>query len=371
MEINIIEKKIMKNYIKAKDNINDSSKLFKYVLKTLQLINESEKEKYQYLDISYLEKINNFCLEKLEKVFDNALKFSKKNKIDAEINHNIFNIINEGNINSFSETDNNCNFKIYNKEGLTPLHRCITLGDTTILKEILKRGENIDMVNQKGNTLLEFACLQNDPNLISFILNHGGDMKKHLYFRDNFKLKLNINDIDSAIIIKECILESTKKIKKTKFPIEFLLEYIDADLEIGISDIKFFQFLEILRYSLGNLKEESQETIINIWKEELEYDLNNKLGCPSNYFEIILMNLVPFIDFPFNISNRNVLTLELLNSIKNLLKKNKYQLDENFNIKLIDYIWEEYQNIIQVDYLGIILNTILTKIKSKLKVSFN
>lgn len=371
MEINILEKKIIKNYIKAKDNINDSSKLFKYVLKTLQLINESEIEKYQHLDNSYLKIINNFCLEKLEKVFDKALEFSKKNKIDTEINQHIFNIINEGNINSFSETDNDCNFKIFNKEGLTPLHRCISLGDTTILKEILKRGENIDVVNQKGNTLLEFACLQNDPNLISFILNHGGDMKKHLYFRENFKLKLNINDIDSAIIIKECILESTKKIKKTKFPIEFLLEYVDADLEIGISDIKFFQFLEVLRYSLGNLKEESQETIINIWKEELEYDLSNKLGCPSNYLEIILINLVPFIDFPFNVSNRNVLTLELLNSIKNLLKKNKYQLDENFNIKLIDYIWKEYQNIIQVDYLGIILNTILTKIKSKLKVSFN
>ena len=35
-----------------------------------------------------------------------------------------------------------------------------------MMKELLKKGGEIDLVNKNGNALLEYACLQKDPNFI-------------------------------------------------------------------------------------------------------------------------------------------------------------------------------------------------------------
>ena len=78
---------------------------------------------------------------------------------------------------------------------------------------------------------------------------------------------------------------------------------------------------------------------------------------------IILLNLVPFIDYPFNISNRNVVTFEIIQLVKYINIKNNYLIDINFNKILINKIWSDYENVLPYDYLGIILSNIFSKIK--------
>ena len=353
-----LEKNVIKYYMKAKEHSSNREKYYNYLVKTLKYIKNIDSSKLELLESRYLNKIKKYCNQNIEKYFsESMIKFNKK----ADVK--VFDYINQGDINSINDTENIYNYQIYDDEGLTPLHRCINLGDTSILKEFLKRGESIDTVNKNGNTLLEYACLQNDPNLITFILGHGGDMKKHLFFREKFKLKLNLDDIDLAILIKLCLKNGNKH--KLEEDIDFLMDFIDADYEIGIADIKFCQFLEFLKATLSKLSKESINSIIEIWKEELIYTLENKLGCPENHFELILINLVPFINYPFNLSNRNYLTREVINLVKKLGIENNFQIDNDIAIKLIDIIWVDYKDILPVDYLGIILNNILIKLKVK------
>ena len=352
------EKNIIKYYLKIKENLNKKDINFKYLKKLNLLFSQINfNSDLNHINREQIIYIKNFCDTLMDEFISSSLNF-KINKVSNKI----FELINEGDISSISEVDNN-DYKIFNEEGLTPLHKCINLGDTTILKELLKKGENIDIVNRNGNTLLEYACLQKDPNLISFIISHGGDMKKHLFFRENFKLKMKVNDIDTAILLKFCILKG----ESDSNSLDFLFDFIDSDFEVGLSNIRFKLFKNFLEQVLNKLSDESKKSIIDIWKEELNFELRNNLGCPKNYLEILLFNLIPFIDYPFNVSNRNIITNELIYSIKNIFVKNNSINDFNFNVNLINYVWNEYQNILPLDYIGIILNNILTN----LKLNFN
>lgn len=350
---------IIKYYLKSKKNKDNKQKFSRYLEKIIILLNQvdinSLDEKSEiYL---YLNNIKEFSYKNISNLIKSSL--IKNQKI---ISNNIFDLINEGNIDSITDTENIYKYDIFNKDGMTPLHRCINLGDTTILKEFFKKGEKVDLVNKSGNTLLEYACLQKDPNLIIFLINHGADMKKHLFFRDKIKMKLKINDIDLANIIKICLLEKNKT--NNKINIDFLFKFIKPKTTIGINDITFDKFIIYLENLLSSLPIESQQSIISIWKEELDYNLTNNMGCPNNYLELILINLVPFINYPFNITNRNVLTNELIKLIEHLSIKNNFILDNDFNKLLINKIWKDYDEIIPYDYLGVIINHIFSKFKN-------
>ena len=117
------------------------------------------------------------------------------------------------------------------------------MGDTTILKELLKKGEKIDLVNKNGNTLLEYACLQRDPNLILFLINHGANMKKHLFLGIK-KFKLELNDIDTANILKICLLTEGNK---NDINLDFLFTYIKPNQKIGLNGIVFKDFILFLK----------------------------------------------------------------------------------------------------------------------------
>jgi ankyrin repeat protein len=358
MEIDTNLKKIIKHYLKAKDYENDENKWLLHLEKIVVLLEKINKNNIEkMIDPSYIENIKNYAYSNITKIITESL--TKNNKA---VSSDIFNIVAEGNVNSITDTENIYNYDIFNEEGLTPLHKCINLGDTTILREFFKKGEKVDIVNKDGHTLLEFACLQKDPNLIQFILNHGASMKKHLYFRNNYKVHLSLNDIDTAIIIKISMLAKDNNITNC---IDFLYKYIKPDTKIGIDDIRFKDFIKSLEALLNILGPEIKETIIKIWKEELYYNLNNKLGCPGNYLELILINLVPFINYPFNITNRNVLTNELIFTTKKMFKDNHYILDVSFNKKLINNIWNNYENEIPYDYIGVVISHIFSKIRRK------
>ena len=118
-----------------------------------------------------------------------------------------------------------------------------------------------------------------------------------------------------------------------------------------------------MTFFVGKLPQESQDSLTQIWKEELSYSLNNNMGCPNNYLELIIMNIIPFINYPFNVTNRNLLTNELIILIKKMCLNNNYILDVDFKKNLINKIWIDYNEKVSSDYIGVIINNIFSKIK--------
>lgn len=356
MELDKDLKKVIKYYLRSKENNDSDSNLSNLALleKIVLLISKVEKKNLDFNN-DYLKNIKEYTFYKINNIISELLEKNYKT-----IDNSIFTHIAEGKLSTITETDNIYNYNIYDNEGLTPLHQCVKLGDATILKEFLKKGEKIDIVDKNGHTLLEYACLQKDPNMIMFLINHGANMQKHLVFRKNKKYLLNLNDIDTAILCRLCI-ETQNKNKNVD--LSFMLKYISPDEKIGIDEIKFSEFLKNLELFVSGLKKESIESLINIWKEDLNYSIKNKMGCPNNHLEMILMNIVPFIEYPFNITNRNILTNELIMLVKKISLKNNFILDDEFKKKLINKIWEDYNTIVPSDYIGVIINHIFSKIK--------
>ena len=104
---------------------------------------------------------------------------SKTKKLNYE---EIFNLIKKGDLKGFEKVNIDPNdLTKNNEEGITPLHLCVELGDTTILKKLLNYDVSINTINSKGNTLIEYACLCGDPNMVKFLTNHGALIKK-VYF---------------------------------------------------------------------------------------------------------------------------------------------------------------------------------------------
>jgi hypothetical protein len=343
-----IIKKGMKYYLKAKENLEKDENISTlYFQKSLECFNKiKNQKKYKQLILETETECNKIIESK-----------NKKN--------DIFDLIDKGDIKSIK----NIKIKDLNKrkDGLTPYHYAIKNGDLKSLKIFLKKTGNIDQINDYGHTLLDYACLEKDPNAISFLIEHGGNMKKHLYFRKGSTLFLNKSDIDLAILLKLTILnfDESTEIDKTKF----ILDYINPNESIKIKNFNQNDFyttndllkgLEILLSGLDNNKTNSYLSII---KEELEYKLKNKLGCPDEKIDILLINLIPFIDYKFNLSSKFLLSLEIKYIIKKLLrKKHKNNLDLKKN--LLNEVWKSYinNNLQKEDYIGIITNQWISKI---------
>jgi len=249
-----------------------------------------------------------------------------------------------------------------NIDNETLLHIAIKNGDTFFLKYAFMLGARIDTTNKIGNTLLEYACLQQDPNMIDFLGKYGANMQKHLYFRsgDN-KFKNNNNPIDICILLK-IVLSYIPTENENK---KLLQNVINLDDTINLNNYTYKDLLIGLMYLLNKIPEESAITYLTIISEELNYTLMNKLDCAKNKVELILIHLVPFIDYPFILSIDWIIILELKYLIKNLIKKkNKYN---SFDIKeeLMNSLWDIYikNEIIQEDYLGCLISQWITKIK--------
>ena len=346
----LIIKKGIKYYLKGKNLLNENKEIsnlyFKKSLDCFQQLDDKKKNKYK----DFINETETEC--------NNFIKITNKN---------IFDLIDEGSIDQIKKLKLN-EFDIV-KDGLTPAHHCIKAGDLNCLKVLLKKGISIDTINKNGHTLLDYACLEKDPNAIEFLMNHGADMEKHLFFRKDIKLILNKSDIDLAIIMKLILLnyDENIEIEKTKF----LFNYIQKDENIQIKfynqdnpkELKFEHLIKGLETVLLGFSESKSETYIQILKEELEYDLKNKLGCPDKKLDIILINLVPFIEYPFKISSRFILSLEIKYLLKKLLRKN-YSDNIELKKKLLNEVWKSYinTNIVKEDYIGIITNQWISKI---------
>ena len=327
-------------------------------------------------------KSSNNSIELLQKSLlslNNLKNMKKYNKYDDIINQtesecsrylkenlnkqiDLFKLISNGNTNTFNNLNlNQSDFNKFNDEGLSPLHYCIKMGDMKILKKLLKLGGRINQIDKNGHSLLEYACLEKDPNSIQFIILHGGDMKKHLFLRDGVKYNIKNNDIDSAIILKSLILQKKNEINDELI---FLYDYFEKDELIGIDDYTFQDILKGITEIFKKIPKHYATNYLDIIKEELKYDFKNKLGCPNKKIDIILFNLVPFTNYPFNVSSEYLLINEIKYILTKVFKNNFENINSSNSKKLINVLWKKYinNNLYTYDYIGILTNQLISKI---------
>ena len=309
-------KKGLKSYLAGKKLFDsDKKKSYKYFQQSLKYLTKCKEDKnVQNKYKKILEETETECYKYLNSTID-TIDYTPSSA--TEVEPDIFNLIQEGDINKiFCLKDNDVDFNVFNSEGLSPLHMCIKNGDLRLLKYFLKLNGRIDQVNNSGHTLLEYACLQQDPSVIAFLLSHGANMKKHLYFREGTKKYfLKKSDIDLAIIMKIVLINNNNNSINDK--LNFVSNYIDLEEKVGLDDFS----IKDLVVSIGNMFEnkDSFDEYIDIIKEELSYPLKKKFSCPVNKIDILLLNLVPFINYPFNISIHYIVSLEMKYIITKML----------------------------------------------------
>ena len=316
--------------------------------------NEQKANKYFKKSLDILDNLKN--IDDISHLVQTTEAECKKN-----IKYNIFNNITESNLDKI-KTYKKINFREINDEGNTVLHHAIKIGDVQIIKELLKKGGKIDQVNGNGHSLLEYACLKKDPNLINTLIQHGANMRKHLFFRKGGeKYYLNKCDIDLAIILKIIILKSFNSIDEEKFV--FLKQYFNVDELVGIQNFTIKNIIVGLHNMFVNKSsyEHYKNIIITDLDDYNNYTNTNFKQCPYKKIDILLINLIPFINYPFNLACSFVLKNEIKLSIKNILKHNK----KNYKNLLMNYLFDNYikNKLFTQDYIGIIVYQIISKIK--------
>ena len=343
------------------ENLKNAIKLYNAGKKYYNLNKEKAKQYFeQSLEkLGYLKGLNNQLIQTTEA---ECIKY-------LNIPDNVFELVTKNDLNKIKNIEF-INFREINENGNTLLHHAIDVGDTGILKELLKKGGMIDTVNGNGNTLLEYACLKKDPNIIEFMANHGANMQKHLFFRkgDN-KIYLNKSDIDMAIILKIIIvnrlksknLENEKLDKSNYSSFIFLEKYFNLSELIGFDKYTVRDMLIGLHQMFNN--KESYKSYSQIINEELiEFENNKHMKCIYTKIDIILSNIVPFINYPFNIASIFIVKNEIKYLMKNILRYNKKDFKNILMTKLFDYYIQT--GLFPEDYIGIIVYNILSKINN-------
>ena len=372
--VNELLKKYYKTFTKGKEtyviNKEKSFDYFKESLEILKVLRDDYSGKIKKHD-KLLQESETECNKYISLTIDSTIESECKK--DRHINTlELLNELDRGELNLIKSAKyGEINFT-ENIENTTILHLAIKNGDTTFLKHAFRLGARIDTTNSVGNTLLEYACLQQDPNMINFLGDHGANMQKHLYFRsDHNKYINNNNPIDICILLKIVLSYIPKQYNDKKInnkiynKIKLLENLININDKINLNDFTYKNLLVGLMYLLNKIPEENALTYLNIINEELNHMTSNKLGCPKNKLELILTNLVPFIDYPFNLSIDWVIICELKYLIINLIKKKKIYNSFNIKKELINLLWEIYleNELIQQDYIGCLISMWITKIK--------
>lgn len=355
-------KKSLKSYLMAKKYLNkDDNTAFEYFKQSLKYINLVKNgNKNLDKDINdVLTLTENECNKYINMTVEKTIEKEK----DIKIELNLFDIIEKGKIDELKKFKSyQLDFNIFDEEGNTPIHKAVKFGDTVFLKTAFKLGASLDATNKSGYTVLEYACLEKDPNMINFLLKNGADMKKHLLFREgNKKYVNNQNYIDCAIILK--IIFSYPENEEYE-DLNFLLNVFNPEDKIGFDDYNYLDLVKCLSSLLNKHNPENKDLYLEIIRDELHFPLKNSIGCPNNKLEIILTYLVPFINYPFNISSDWLINLELKYLIIKLLKE-KPSFNLEIKGELINYLWENYikNNIFQDEYLGNLICQWVTKLK--------
>ena len=319
------------NNIKACKEIyeEDKEKTIKYFKDNLDIINILKED--NNIDIDFLEKTETECLKYLNLSIDTNIE-SEHNNVKIIKIKDLVQSIQIGDLSEIKKLKyGQINFKKFitfrsttDVKQETILHYAVRFGDTGFLKYAFYIGSKIDITDAQGHSLLEFACLQQDPNMIGFLIQYGCNLQKYLYFREgNIKFNNQCNYIDIAILIKFLIINNHESFNNKNY-IEKICNFINLDEAIGLDNLKMKDFLKYLNNFLNNISNEYSNTYISIIEEEISFSLKNKLGCPMNKLEIMLVNLIPFISYPFNLSIDWIISLELKYLLMKLIKKKKF-----------------------------------------------
>lgn len=370
--------KCLKSYLIAKKYYeSDIDKSFEYFKQCIKILNEIKKNNIK-IDNNIaliIEETETECSKYLTNTINKTIEKPLIKNINIQNDNELFEIIETGNINKMKKFNfGELNFNIYNNQGLTPLHYAIIFGDTTFIKCALKLGACVDYTNIYGHSLLEFACLEKDPNMINFLLYYGANMNKYLIFRKYQKYFNSGKEID-IILLEIFILETDNSSSNIKY-LDWIFKYIDPNSNINVelsknnnstiseSKINFKTFIIKLDSIIDNLNEDYRNTYINIIKEELKYTLLFKLGCPNNKIDIILYNLIPFIKYD-NLQLTWLISLEIkflfLKIFKNTIKINISELKNELN----NILYESYikSKLIPEGLIQIIMIQWINKIK--------
>jgi len=353
-------KKYYKSFLLGKQHFeNNKETACSYFKKSLILLDELKKsDKYNDLVKETEIECKQYLTKSIEYYLDSEI--SVKNNINYT---ELLNSIEQGDVDIIKKYNYNDIDWIKLIDNQTLLHHAVKYGDTGFLKNAFKLGALIDTPNGHGHTLLEYACLQEDPNIISFLINNGANMQKHLYFREGKFKYLNLtSSIDNAIIIKHIISSDSLDINMSiSNRINNLSKYFELENLIGINDFTFADLFHGLTLLLTGFEVTSANTYLNIIEEELSYSLKNKLGCPKSKLDILLINLAPFINYKFNITSEWVLSMEIKYIILKLIN------NKNVKIKneLVDIIWDTYikSNLVSKDFIGTLISQWIIKIK--------
>lgn len=355
-------RKCLKSYLTAKKYMDsDLDKSFEYFKQCIRILEDLKKKNININNnfINLIDETETECAKYISKAIETTLDKPIQIVPDAEPKNELFEMIETGDITKLkSLTYGSVNFAIFDSNGLTPLHWAIRYGDTTFLKHAFKLGAQIDQTTKFGRTLLEFACLEKDPNMINFMINNGADMKKHLKFRESKKYFNGGNQIDILNIERQIMDLEKISNSETKLKLDWLFGYIKPEYELDLSwcepnnsmilkdKIKFGDFIKKLEIWFDTFEPETQQTIQTILKEELSYSLVNKLGCPNNQLEILLYNLVPFMNCDSYLRLSWLISLEvkyiILKILKNKVRINIQEMKNNLaEILYISYIKPE------------------------------
>jgi len=349
-------KKYFKSYLSGKKYYNiDKEKSLEYFKLCLKISNEI-KQNDKYNDI----------IENTESECNKYLLIENKTENEKE-ELNLFELIETGNYKILENYKyGSINFTIYNTEGLTPLHYAIKYGDTLFLKNVLILGGCIDQINKMGHTLLEYACLEKDPNMINFLTDHGADINKHLLFRNNKLFNIKTDTEIDILILTRFILLTESDYNSNKY-LDFVYNYIDREETLYIINnnninIYFKDFIIKLDNLLDKLDKESCETYIKIIKEELEYDIKMKIECPKNKIEVLLYNIIPFIEMNILVRFRWLISLEVKFYILKIFK-NKYINNEKKKY-IVNKLYNDYikTNILPEGLVQVIISQWIYKI---------
>jgi hypothetical protein len=347
---------------------NDKEKSIKYFKDNLDIVNILKKD--NNIDVNFLEKTETECLKYLNLTIDTSIE-SEYNEVKLIEIRKLVKSIQYGNLEEIKKLKYGqidfkkfINFRSASAEKKeTILHYALRFGDTGFLKHAFFIGSKIDLTDSEGHSLLEFACLQQDPNMINFLIKYGAHLQKHLYFREgNIKFNNQCQYIDIAILIKLLIINNNSENKHNY--VEKIKNYVNLEDLIGLDNFKMKDLLKYLNNFLNTISSESSNTYISIIEEEVSFSLQNKLGCPTNKLEIILTNLVPFINYSFNLSIDWIISLELKYLLMKLIKKKKFNAI-NIKKELLEEIWEIYikNKLFKEDYIGILISQWIAKIK--------
>jgi hypothetical protein len=357
-------KKYINNIKKGKEVYeNDKEKSIKYFKDNLDMIHILKND--STIDINFLEKTETECLKYLNVSIDTTVE-SEYNETKIIETSKLIKSIQTGNLDEIKKIKfGQIDFKKFiNNE--TILHYALYFGDTSFLKHAFFIGGRIDTTDKNGHTLLECACLQQDPNMINFLVQFGCNMQKHLYFREGaIKFNNQCSCIDLSILNKFLVCNIDVSVEEKKNYIEKIQNYINLEEPIGLDNFRVKDILKGLNKILNSLHEDSSNTYITMVLEEISFSLKNKLGCPKNKLEIILTYLVPFINYPFNLSIDWIISLELKYLLMKLIKKKKNFNSVNIKKELIEAIWEIYikNKLLKEDYIGVLISQWIAKIK--------